>query len=119
MAMLVLGVAAAPVFAEETATKKEMPRGGEHVRRDFLQMIDTDKDGNISKAEYLANSEKTFASLDGNSDGMLSKAEIDAKREEWKKKMNEIRADRKAKMDAMRAAKAKGEEKTKTDAAPQ
>lgn len=133
----VLVAATVPAMAEDAATttttapaKKEMPRGGDHVRRDFLEMIDADKDGNISKKEFLAHSETTFKGLDTNGDDVVSKAEIDAKREEWKKKMDEFRKDRRAKIEASRAAREKkaaetsqtapkAEEKPTTDAAPQ
>lgn len=135
----VLVAAAMPAMAEDAVTsatatgapvKKEAPRGGDHVRRDFLETIDTNKDGNITKAEFLAHSETTFKNLDTDGNDVVSKAEIDAKREEWKQKMNDFRKERKAKIEASRAAKEKKaaetpaaapatQDKPVTDAAPQ
>jgi len=40
--------------------------------------MDSDKDGKVSKAEFMAMHEKMFADADTNKDGMLSQAEIDA-----------------------------------------
>ena len=44
-----------------------------------LSYLDTNKDGNISKEEYLSgdknNTEKTFKHLDANNDGQLDKSE--------------------------------------------
>ena len=50
------------------------------VNTDFsLSYLDANKDGNISKEEYLSgdknNTEKTFKHLDANNDGQLDKSE--------------------------------------------
>ena len=54
-----------------------------------ISYLDTNKDGNISKAEYLAgdksNTEKTFAHLDANSDGNLDQDEQKEIEEVYKK----------------------------------
>jgi hypothetical protein len=54
-------------------------------QRDRLMAADTDGDGRVSKAEFLAavktgkgNPAKRFAKMDQNGDGMLDKSEIDA-----------------------------------------
>ena len=43
-----------------------------------MTMMDTDKDGSVSKAEFMAAHEKMFAAKDTNNDGSLSAAEMKA-----------------------------------------
>ena len=40
-----------------------------------IKAMDTDGDGNISKAEFQANSDKHFAKMDANGDGQISPEE--------------------------------------------
>ncbi len=81
-------------FAPIAACANPMPKAGmgdmtlqafqqRHERK--LLAADTDHDGRVSKAEFLAAAKpgkgdpaKRFARLDGNGDGFLDKAEIDA-----------------------------------------
>ena len=53
---------------------KAPPERGERRTAKF-DTIDTDNDGKISQAEYMADCEKRFKSLDTNSDGFLTKEE--------------------------------------------
>src|SRR5262245_9287909 len=69
-------------FAEDAPATP--PTGGHH--KDMLAEIDTDGDGAVSKAEFLAFHEKRFAEIDTNSDGKIEKAEAEAKKAEWKEK---------------------------------
>lgn len=57
-----------------------------------LMMMDTNKDGAISRAEFDAHSNDKFAKMDKNKDGTISKDEIDAMKAEWKEKKAEWKA---------------------------
>jgi hypothetical protein len=65
------------------------PEGDRHgMRGHHFEARDTDGDGSISKAEWMASAEARFKALDTNGDGVISKAEWDAgiarMREKWK-----------------------------------
>ena len=81
---------ALPALAEDGT--KHGGKKGEH----FFEKVDTDKDGKISEAESLALAKERFKSMDGNSDGFVTKEEAtahhEAKRAEWKKKREEMKA---------------------------
>ena len=74
---------ASPANAEEGT-------GDKPHRQGMLEKIDADKDGAISKAEFMAFHEQRFAEMDTNSDGIISKAEGEAKKAEWKAKRKEM-----------------------------
>jgi Ca2+-binding EF-hand superfamily protein len=59
-----------------------------HGERGF-SMIDTDKDGAISKAEFATGRDKMFLKLDANSDGSFTREEAGAGAEAWRKKAAE------------------------------
>lgn len=46
------------------------------IRRPLIDGADANKDGNISKAEFLAQAEKHFAELDRDGNGLLGKDEV-------------------------------------------
>lgn len=106
-AALALTVPAA-FAADDTAApaKKEGP--GKHRPR--LEMLDTNKDGKISKDEFLAPHISHFAKLDTNGDGFATKEEIEARRAEWqekkKEKMEQKAAEEKTKEEAPAEEKA-------------
>lgn len=86
----------APAAKETTKApvKKELdPRRGNSI-----ESADVNGDGIITKEEFLANSEKFFIELDGNKDGKVTKTEVDAKKAEWRKKMQALRDERRAQM---------------------
>lgn len=68
---------------------------GQHEPGKMFEKVDTDKDGLISKAEFLAKHEEMFTKIDTNTDGSLSKEELDAGREKWKamRKEHEAKGD--------------------------
>ncbi len=66
-AVAVLMLGAAPVYAND------------------MWSADTNKDGVISKDEYVAHAQNKFDSIDTNKDGNLSKEEGDAAKAAWKK----------------------------------
>lgn len=54
---------------------------------DMFTMCDTNKDGMISKEEFLAEKTKMFAKYDANNDGMLNKDEHEKMAMDMKKMM--------------------------------
>lgn len=76
----------------------------------MLEEADTNKDGTISKEEFLESSAKRFAEIDNDGDGKITPAEIEARRAEFRAKMKEMREKR-------RAQSGKTGEKTKAPAA--
>lgn len=66
-AIAVLMLGAAPVYAND------------------MWKSDTNKDGVISKDEYVAHAQEKFDMIDSNKDGSLSKEEGDAAKAAWKK----------------------------------
>ena len=83
-ALMVLAPAA---FAQPTPMPGACPGGAANCphmmhnhghMKNRMQMIDTDKDGSVSKAEFMANAEKKFEKMDTNKDG-----KIDAQDRKW------------------------------------
>lgn len=90
---LMLGVAAVSMAVAAPA----MAEGPKHKGKgmDLFEMHDTNKDGVVTKEEFLKKAEEHFAKLDADGDGQITKAEHDAKKAEWKEKMKEHRAKKK------------------------
>jgi len=100
LSTMALAVLAGPAIT--TAQAKDQtppPPGGGHggPGAAMLDSADTDGDGLLSKAEFVAVHEKRFAEMDANNDGKVSrdemkahresmKAQFDAKRKEWEAK---------------------------------
>ena len=68
------------------------------VMADNHMKTDTDGDGMISKAEFMAKHEEMFAKIDTDGDGMLSKEERKDARERSKQKMKDKMQERMDKM---------------------
>ena len=66
MCILVLVLGATCLFAQTPEDAKA---------KEFIAAMDTDKDGQISKEEYLANCSRRFDALDTNNDGFLNTEE--------------------------------------------
>lgn len=66
-AALALLLAASAALAQDT-------------RSEYLQMFDSDGDGRVSEAEYLAYMDRSFRSMDSNGDGILETAELPGNR---------------------------------------
>lgn len=67
---------------------------GHHEGKDkkldhMFERYDTDKDGTISKAEFLTHEEKKFSEMDANSSGDVTKEEAKAHHEMRKKEKDE------------------------------
>jgi hypothetical protein len=76
----VVAVVGMPVFAQDVAAAPAA------TARDKFVAMDTDHDGRISKAEWLAagHKERGFAMMDADHDGYLTVDEIKAGREKMK-----------------------------------
>ena len=78
---------ALPALAEDGGKK-----GGDH----YFEKVDTNKDGKISEEESLNLAREKFKAMDANSDGFVTKEEAkthhEAKKAEWKKKREEMKA---------------------------
>jgi Ca2+-binding EF-hand superfamily protein len=72
--LLITGIAAAPIA--RAADRSERLAAGEENARQLLTEMDADKDGKVSKAEFMHFMEQEFERLDVNKDGMLDVAEL-------------------------------------------
>jgi len=77
------------------ADPKIPPAGNEHpaLGKGAFEHTDSNKDGFISKEEWLARGDALFAEIDANKDGKITpeemKAHRDTKRAEWEKRRAE------------------------------
>lgn len=88
-----LGLASgAAIAGHHEGGKHEGPRGEKMMER-----IDTDGDGVISKAEFMAKHEEKFTQMDTNGDGSLSKDEMEAAhakmKDKWKGHKGKMKKD--------------------------
>ena len=65
-------------------------RGSGMMKR-MLQMADTDQDGRISKAEFMAMHDKRFSTMDANSDGFIDQAEREQAQQHMRNMMDGFR----------------------------
>jgi hypothetical protein len=86
----------------------DKPHHGRHGQMDAQKMVDqhiasfdTDKDGKVSRAEFLARQSEAFSKADSNSDGFVTKEELAAQHEKHHAEMAAVR-------DARRAARSGG-----------
>lgn len=86
----ILGVAlvSAVALGSGVALARSGAGMGGHGDRGF-SMLDTDKDGAISKAEFTIGRDKMFQKLDANADGSFTREEANAGAEAWRKKAAE------------------------------
>lgn len=96
---LALGFA---LFAASSIAMAQPPNGGPGMDgqrgpgggQGMMRHMDTDGDGKVSQAEHQASTAGRFQKLDANNDGFLTQEEMQAgraKREEFQKKMQELR----------------------------
>jgi hypothetical protein len=90
MNKLLLTTAMVGAFAlTSTAAIAEHHEGGNYKGK-MMERVDTDGDGQVSKAEFMAKHEEMFTKMDTNSDGFVSPEEMKAakemKKEKWKEK---------------------------------
>lgn len=93
LAGLLVAAFAAPAMAEDAPAMG----GPGHRGHEKMLNADTDGDGFLSKAEFMAVHEKRFAEMDNDSDGKISKDEMKAHRETMREKFKEKRAEWEAK----------------------
>jgi hypothetical protein len=67
------------------------PGGQPHSMTDAFMMLDSDKDGKVSRTEFLAPYEKRFARMDSNGDGAVDRAEIGALEKTMRERMEKLR----------------------------
>lgn len=76
--------------------KKGDKNGMRKAPHDFMfKQTDTDKDGKISKAEWVASSEAHFAKLDADKDGNITKDEMKQAHKKMKEAHKKHRGDKK------------------------
>lgn len=66
---------------------------GEH-KGGWVQQLDTNGDGDISKAEFDAHHAKKFEKMDADGNGVVSKDELKASKAKMKEKFKEMREKR-------------------------
>jgi hypothetical protein len=103
------GVGGPPPAYEGSAGGDRGPHGkdgnkGKHGKH-MLEKMDIDKDGNISKGEFLTGMEGKFNELDSDGDGIATpdelKAHHKAKRAEMKEKFSKMKDKKHAKPDSV------------------
>ena len=89
----------APVLAEEGGKDKRHQKFAQKMEKKF-QENDLDKNGSISKLEFLTASEKKFEELDADKSGEVTKEEMKAhmkaKHKERKERKEKMKADKEA-----------------------
>lgn len=66
------------------------PEGGhEMMKKRMMEKVDTDDNGAISKAEFMAKHEEKFGMMDADGNGELSSEELNAAHEKMKEKRKE------------------------------
>ncbi len=83
--LIALTLFSAPLFAQQ-APMQQMP----DLDAMFFEQFDTDKDGRVSKAEFLKPTEAQFDHMDRNKDGMLDQDEVKAFNAEMNQRMEEM-----------------------------
>jgi hypothetical protein len=73
-----------------TATLAGHHEGGEgHKGKKMMERVDTNADGVVSKAEFMAKHEEMFIKMDADANGELTKDEMKNGRKAMKEKMKE------------------------------
>ena len=93
-----LFLAAAILMLQATPVLAAGHEGGEGHKGKMFEKHDTDGDGKISEAEFLAKAKAKFAEKDTNGDGFITQDEAKAARGEMKEKMKEKRGEMREKM---------------------
>lgn len=98
--MTVMGLfVAAPAFAEPGEHHGDKGPRHEKMMERMFEKNDTDKDGAISKEEFIKSSEERFASMDADGDGKVTKEEAKKHHEEKREKFLEMKEKKEAAAD--------------------
>ncbi len=96
LATLAFCLFAVPALAEDAAKDPGEHHGGPRGPEHFMQKVDADKDGKVSKAEWSAKGDTMFNESDANKDGFITREEAQAfhekRMEKWKAKKAEWKA---------------------------
>lgn len=84
-ALLAIAVMSSPVIAQQ-GQMPQMP----DLETMFFEQFDIDKDGQVSKAEFLAPTEAQFEHMDKDQSGALDRAEVKAFNEEMQQRMQQM-----------------------------
>ena len=84
--LIVLAFFSAPVIAQQA----QMPRTPPDLEKLFFEQFDTNKDGVVSKEEFLAPTVAQFDHMDRDKNGALDGAEVKAFNAEMKQRMQEM-----------------------------
>ena len=77
-----------PVLAQQPSMQ-QMPKMPD-LEKMFFEQFDTNKDGTVSKAEFLKPTEAQFDHMDRDKNGALDQAEVKAFNDEMKQRMQEM-----------------------------
>ncbi len=91
----------------EKPMRKGAKKGAAPMAGRMLEMMDTDKDGKVSKAEWQAHHDKKFAEIDADNDGSIVAAEIKAHHQQMQEKRGEMCPDCQRNKKGMRKGQAK------------
>jgi hypothetical protein len=91
----VLALQAIPALAQDAPPQDGGMRHGGPGK--FFQMQDANNDGVVTEGEFIASAKKRFAELDTDKNGKVTKEEMDAHRDEMRKKWESHRDEMKAK----------------------
>ena len=91
LACTALVLTVSPVMAEDNGNHYGHDKGG------FMQKIDTDGDGKISKSEFVNSHEERFSKMDTNGDGYLEREEMKAAKQKMREKFKGKRGEFKGK----------------------
>jgi len=80
--LIAFALASSPALAQQP----QMP----DLEKMFFEQFDTNKDGKVSKEEFLRPTEAQFDHMDRDKNGMLDAAEVKAFNDEMKQRMQEM-----------------------------
>lgn len=98
--LFLAAVAISALSIGATAAIADDHHGGHGHKGKMMERVDTNGDGQISKAEFMAKHEGKFVKMDANSDGFISKEEMKDAKGKMKNKMKERMENRKNMKDA-------------------
>jgi Ca2+-binding EF-hand superfamily protein len=82
----------APALLFALATPLAAQQQGQNVpdpSEQFMQELDTNRDGNVTLQEFMKPTEDGFREMDKNGDGLLTKPEVDAYAKEMQQRMQQ------------------------------